>query len=199
MPSTRISKPVKRTRRKNRVTAATLERSSLKLRKRWNDIQGKFTIAQVAGHVRNKQVMIKATFAPMPRKGQAKTLRYLTSVTFSGVSLVDKPDKTHHIPITRRTGVRMGSSPTFDLHMKPVAATVNTVECRCTCQDFYFVWGYALKRRHALLGSHLKPYIRKTPLPPLGYPRRNPRHILGYCKHIKALMVNLKARGVIRR
>jgi len=196
--ASRISQPkvAKKKQRKNTVTTMRLVTSSKKLRKNWNTAR-QVKILDSFAYPRNKQIAIKAlsTGNPVMRKGKKLgTPRYLTSITYSAVDLVDARDRKHAIPIMPKNAKR-GTKP---LYMKSILKRQNPIECRCTCPDFYFVWGWALKRRGALLGSHMVPYVRKTPLPPVGYPRRNPRHILGYCKHIKALIESLNARGIIK-
>lgn len=67
------------------------------------------------------------------------------------------------------------------------------------CKDFIMSWAYEDFRTGNLWGPPPKPYIRKTPAPPMGRPYRNPNHYPGYCKHIYYLWRNFflrTARGI---
>jgi hypothetical protein len=58
------------------------------------------------------------------------------------------------------------------------------VTVRCTCKDYYFTWGWWNFKQGAMFGRQQKPYVRKTPPPPDGYPYRNPNKYAGSCKHV---------------
>jgi hypothetical protein len=58
------------------------------------------------------------------------------------------------------------------------------VYVRCGCDGFYFYFSWANKKHKALAGTTMRPYVRKTPPPPLGLPYKNPKEIPGCCKHL---------------
>jgi hypothetical protein len=60
------------------------------------------------------------------------------------------------------------------------------------CLDFYHRWNWSSAKHRALLGKKHKPYQRKTPPPPEGYPFMNPRNLPGYCKHVLQSLNRLK-------
>lgn len=69
---------------------------------------------------------------------------------------------------------------------------------RCDCRDFIYTWAYYDFRTGNLWGPPPKPYIRKTPAPPVGRPYRNPNGYPGFCKHIyyiwRNFMVNQRGK-----
>lgn len=66
---------------------------------------------------------------------------------------------------------------------------------RCNCTDFFMSWAYPDYLTGNLYGPPPKKYIRKTPLPPKGRPRRNPSNYPGFCKHIYYLWRNFFLRN----
>lgn len=73
----------------------------------------------------------------------------------------------------------------------------NDVQCRCSCESFRFTYAYADKKNRAMTGADFATYIRKTPLPPLGRPRRNPDRIPGIDKHLEVAMNYLSRKGFV--
>lgn len=61
-------------------------------------------------------------------------------------------------------------------------------KCRCSCHNFYFMWGYWDKQHNALTGPGQKPYKRLTTT----RPEVNPQHLPGMCKHIIRLVISMK-------
>ena len=64
----------------------------------------------------------------------------------------------------------------------------NKIMVRCTCPDYYFTWSYYNWRKGCLYGNKPKPYIRKTTT----YPERNPKHLVGACKHVWMIIDKLR-------
>ena len=73
----------------------------------------------------------------------------------------------------------------------------NDVQCRCSCESFRFSFAYADRKERAMAGANFPIYHRKTPLPPLGRPRRNPEQIPGVDKHLIVAMDTLAREGLI--
>ena len=67
-------------------------------------------------------------------------------------------------------------------------------KCRCSCRNFYFMWGYWDKQNNALSGPSQKKYTRKT----LTRPEVNPSHLPGMCKHIIRLLIVMKENKVVK-
>lgn len=73
----------------------------------------------------------------------------------------------------------------------------NDVQCRCSCESFRFSFAYADRMNRSMAGANFPAYHRKTPLPPLGRPRRNPDHIPGVDKHLITAMDVLVREGLV--
>lgn len=73
----------------------------------------------------------------------------------------------------------------------------NDVQCRCSCESFRFSFAYSDRMNRAMAGANFPAYHRKTPLPPLGRPRRNPDHIPGVDKHLITAMDVLVREGLV--
>lgn len=73
----------------------------------------------------------------------------------------------------------------------------NDVQCRCSCESFRFSFAYADRKSRSMAGANFPIYHRKTPLPPLGRPRRNPQQIPGVDKHLITAMDVLAREGLV--
>ena len=73
----------------------------------------------------------------------------------------------------------------------------NDVQCRCSCESFRFSYAYADRKNRAMAGASFPVYHRRTPLPPLGRPRRNPQQIPGVDKHLIVAMDVLAREGLV--
>lgn len=69
---------------------------------------------------------------------------------------------------------------------------------RCSCHDHYFTWGWWNFIHDACFGVRPRPYKRKTPPPPKGYPYRNPLKIVGICRHIVNSVRLLQAKNLFK-
>jgi hypothetical protein len=74
-------------------------------------------------------------------------------------------------------------------------ASTDLVKIRCTCKDYYFVWGWWNFKDNAMFGRQQRPYRRKTPAPPRGKPYVNPKKLPGLCKHVYHAVKHLQRRG----
>lgn len=85
-------------------------------------------------------------------------------------------------------------------HAKPSIAR-NPVTLKCSCQDFRFNFEKQLFDVQSLIGNWRR-YKRRTPPPtrpdqpknpnPIGHDFVNPDDYLGYCKHVRSLLLTLK-------
>lgn len=73
----------------------------------------------------------------------------------------------------------------------------NDVQCRCSCESFRFSFAYADRKNRVMAGANFPIYHRRTPLPPLGRPRRNPEQIPGVDKHLITAMDVLVREGLV--
>ena len=77
--------------------------------------------------------------------------------------------------------------------MTKIDAKTTRVQVRCSCEDFYYRFGWYLWQRKAIYGRRPKPYRRKTTY----WPSVNFMHIPAMCKHLWNLVKALKEAGFI--
>ena len=69
----------------------------------------------------------------------------------------------------------------------------NPLPHRCTCQDYFFTWAWsASKYGNCLYGPPPRAYKRKTK----NRPPRNPRGLIGFCKHLFHVWEFLRRKGL---
>lgn len=108
---------------------------------------------------------------------------YLTYVQFFDLEYSDTKDKD----FTEAETV----AGKLKYHKKP-NVSVNPVTLKCSCTDFRFCFEKELSDNKALIGA----WRRYTPVkPPSGRPPKNPRHVMGMCKHTHNLLKILKSNG----
>lgn len=73
----------------------------------------------------------------------------------------------------------------------------NPVHIKCSCPDFRFRFEKELYDAGGLVGNWRR-YTRKTPPPPVGYPYANPKHLLGFCKHVWSALDYLRTKGLVK-
>jgi hypothetical protein len=78
---------------------------------------------------------------------------------------------------------------------KPKAGSHN-VRVRCSCVDYVHTWAYWNNQKKALFGSKYPPYSHKTNNANL---ERNKKHEAGLCKHLLAVVQQLRDSGIVRR
>jgi len=76
--------------------------------------------------------------------------------------------------------------------------SADKAKIRCTCDAYYYYFWWYNKKVDAHSGTKFPKYIRKTPLPPEGYPEKNPQKIPGMCKHLAFLVRELRRAGVVK-
>lgn len=79
----------------------------------------------------------------------------------------------------------------FQVWVKKINLSTNTLKCRCACPDEYFTWAWQGWQQGYLFGSKPKRYVRKT----RHYPPRNPHNYAGMCKHIAKSIVFAQRSG----
>ena len=146
---------------------------------------GKVEFSSSTGLPRNKQIIFKFE---VRAKTQGVT-KYATTITFNKVDFSGEKDKDH--PLT----VALGSGETQ--FIEKLKRSKHPVLVRCTCKDFFFVFGRANAKNKVLSGPDSFKYVRKTPPPPEGLPFKNPNDIKGSCKHIKASLQFLQRNKVL--
>ena len=116
-----------------------------------------------------------------------KNVRHQVNVLFTGIDIKREPTDGY-IKISDKTGDYWYSKP---------SANSSTIRYRCTCKDAYFTWLIWDFKQGAIFGDKPRPYKRLTPLPPKGYPYRNPDEIPGACKHFFNSIKHLQANKYI--
>ena len=109
------------------------------------------------------------------------------NILFTGIDVKTEPTNGH-LEIKDNTGTYYFAKPT---------ANGSIARVRCTCHDFYFTCGIWDFNTGALFGDKPRPYKRKTPPPPKGWPYRNPDKIPGTCKHIFNAIKFLQSSGYV--
>jgi hypothetical protein len=126
-------------------------------------------------------------------QGITQNARHRVNILFSGLKVVKdtKPlDFNNYIPVTEKDGIYYVEKP-----------SVKKTKCvyRCTCKDWYFTASYSSWKNKVIFGAKAKTYIRKTPLPPLGYPRKNPLLVNILCKHGIQASVLMQRNGLFKQ
>lgn len=106
---------------------------------------------------------------------------------FRGIDILKEKDQKHPMP------VKVGDETRYAELIKKDGI----MDCRCSCNDFIFTWAWTLKQHGNLSPQQLKKYVRKTPPPPEGRPKRNPDDIPGVCKHLLAGLKAMSNEGMI--
>jgi hypothetical protein len=69
------------------------------------------------------------------------------------------------------------------------------VSIRCSCEDYFFCWTHANYIHGVQFGGRARPYVR---VPGSTRPPKNPRNILGLCKHLSQVIAMLNNNGYVR-
>lgn len=166
-------------------TIKSLVRSTAVLRETQNPT-GRIGEVQFAYSKRQRALTVRGI---AHSKALPKPAPYTLTMLVRGVNWSETQDKAHPIAIQDKKGGGLIyiEEPTVD----------HNVQIRCSCPDFYFMWAYADKLQKSLTGP-LKPYVRKTPPPPIGRAHRNPTKTPGLCKHLAALVSIMIKQGVLK-
>lgn len=108
-----------------------------------------------------------------------ETDKYPVLIQFFGLNVgTEKSDKT---PVAAKVEKNLW------YHSKP-SISQNPISIKCGCQDFRFTFEYPLHKNKSLIGN----YRKYTPVAGSNRPPRNPKDLLGYCKHIYSMLAALK-------
>lgn len=130
---------------------------------------------------RNKQIIYRTQVDSVTKDGKS---RYDTHLMFSNIKLYDAQ---------QRGTVPIQDAKTKQLYYTNPVRFSTSVQLKCTCPDFRHTWETELKRGGALIGFPRK-YRRKT----TWWPERNPKHVMGMCKHVYSVIRQLGTIGVLR-
>lgn len=130
-----------------------------------------------------------------------KTILYQAiadSQTKQGASKYNVSMQFHDIEYSKERRPGMLATDPIDgqvWYFSPPIIGSNDVQIKCMCTDFRHTFSWEDKAAKALIGA-TKPY---TPVsPPSGRPPRNPKHVLGLCKHLWSFAKYLKASNLIQ-
>lgn len=104
-------------------------------------------------------------------------IRHRVNILVTDINVLrEDPKNPNYMSFTDKDGV---------FFIPKVDTKKDTFKIRCSCHDFYFTWGIWNFTKGAIFGNKPRPYKRLTPPPPKGYPYRNPKHLMGLCKHVR--------------
>lgn len=127
-------------------------------------------------------------FVPMVNNGNLKIVatttsnngnQYQTSILFDNIQYLDEPSQYSY---------NFQATDGSDYNIDRVTKSSN-IKVNCTCLDFYYRFAVWDNRFKALDGEAPPPYVRKTDNRPEVNPMKSP----GLCKHIIALMNDLRS------
>lgn len=122
-------------------------------------------------------------------------VRHRTNILFSGLKIYTENTKPPNLNLNDFIKVKEAEG-TYYVE-KPVSRKTPCV-FRCTCKDWYFVCSYSAWKHKVIFGAKAKPYIRKTPAPPVGYPYRNPKLVVIFCKHTLLSTILMSKNGLFK-
>lgn len=177
--------PRRRVRNLAKLTINQMMQSTQAMRAQQNPV-GRVEYVGSKPLIRNRQIIFKfETRAKTPGVSKYRQTIIFHKVAFSDVRTADTPLE-----------IKLEGGSSVFAQMPEIRT--HPVSVICSCADFRFTWSWWLNRDKALVGSRPKPYTRKTPPPPIGYPYRNPEELPGICKHIIACFAYLRRNKVIR-
>lgn len=139
------------------------------------DIDIKFLEAKV--YPKNKQVTFRTQV-----QSQSGPHRYAPHVQFSNMKISEEHEDGM-VPVQDESGKQ------YYMNKADFNSSVNL---KCTCSDFRHTWETELAKNGGLIGRPRK-YTRKTDT----YPERNPKHVMGMCKHVYSVIRQLATVGVL--
>jgi hypothetical protein len=123
------------------------------------------------------------------RPAPKRFIQYLVTVRFHGLDFRDKES----VQFNQKWEVAGRTSYT---RVPTIAA--NPAMLKCQCRDFMFTWEKPLADEGGLWPNNVwTKYQRLTPKG-TGYPERNPKEKMGYCKHIATMLQYLNDSGLLR-
>lgn len=118
-------------------------------------------------------------------KISGETNNYIAYIQFYRIQFSETKSKEFNVP-----GKDEGTGGL--IYYKKPSTDKNPVSLNCSCPDFQHRWAYSLHDHNALVGDPI-PYKRVTKT----RPEVNPKHLMGFCKHIHSMVMTLKDSGTI--
>lgn len=163
------------------TTVTQMIRGTESLRDRAEPASGHVSIVQSRYAAGTKTLMISAEVESSTKRGS----RYSNVLVFQGVE--SKTSKTGRFSLPFDVGGQR-------MYVEHPRASQHDVRIRCACTDYTHTWAWWNNQHKALFGAKYPPYNRKTK----DAPERNKTHQPGMCKHLLAVIQQLKDVGVVR-
>jgi hypothetical protein len=87
------------------------------------------------------------------------------------------------------------SLPNMEVAVEPIVLNSETARVACDCMDFRFRFANHNHRDDSLAGEPPPAY---QPVPGSNRPEANPSHLPGMCKHLMAVVQQLKRDGIVK-
>lgn len=188
-----------KTRRKLKITLVTLTVADLfKIVRNRKELLGSemgtfrtTKLIRVVPNVRSKSITFQGeAYSPGDAKKKIPAKSRKPQVTFFSIDFADEEDKKHPLHVESAGGIVNWA--------EQLKSRKHPIQVRCTCEDFQYRWGWYDGEKKALSGPKKSfAYTRKTPPPPLGYPKVNEKELPGYCKHLHTFLQLLQKRKIL--
>lgn len=120
---------------------------------------------------------------------EKRYIQYLVTVRFHELEFKDKETVMYNQKWNVAGREVFSRTPTI---------AANPVMMKCQCRDFMFTWEKPLAEEGGLWpNNRWTKYQRLTPKGS-GYPERNPKEKMGYCKHVATMLQYLYDSGLLR-
>jgi len=163
------------------TTVTQLIRGTETVRDRAEPTMAGLSIRQSRYAAGTKTLMVTGEVSSMSKPGK----RYSAVVVFQGVENNSAKSGRFNLPFT------VGGERMFIERPK---ASQHHVRVRCSCTDYTHTWSWWNNKNDALFGAKYPPYSRKTK----DMPERNEAHQPGLCKHLLAVVGQLRDVGILR-
>ena len=141
------------------------------------------------GAVRNVRRRDGTVRPAVSRPSPKRFIQYLVTIRFNGIKFSDEEKGTAPLKWEVAGATKFSRVPTVEN---------NTVMLKCQCRDFMFTFERPLALNGGLWpNNRWTRYERLTPKGS-GYPERNPKEKMGYCKHIATMLNYLWNEGMVR-
>lgn len=165
------------------TTITQLVRGTEAIRDRADAASSNVRLEQSRYAAGTKTLMITASVTSESKSGS----KYTNVIVFQGVEASQRQRGKFVLPFDV-SGQRW--------YIEKPKAGSHDVRVRCACVDYTQTWAFWNKESKALFGSKYPPYNHKTNNANL---ERNKKHEAGLCKHLLAVVQQLRDTGVVRR
>lgn len=135
----------------------------------------------------------KLQLIPLPRgmEGDLKVESQVQSGDHAYTCIIQF-DRVKYDKVDTPTNVSFQAADGDEYHIQPINLNNNNAKVQCNCLDFYYRFSSRNNNQNSLYGQPPPPYLKKTDRPSV-----NPRNVPGVCKHILAVVKELRTEGVV--